>query len=114
MKNITIDGIEYAPIIKSSDNIVLVRTYSAGVHMGELISKNNNEIVLKNARRIWRWYGAATLSQLGMEGTTLPNDCKFPCKVNEITLWAIEIIPMTPQAIKSLDNVPIWQAEKNV
>ena len=41
---------------------VIVRTYSAGVFAGELESKNGQEVVLRNARRIWYWSGAASLS----------------------------------------------------
>lgn len=48
---------------------VIVRTYSAGVFAGELESRTGQEVVLRNARRIWYWVGAATLSQLAMEGT---------------------------------------------
>jgi len=42
---------------------VLVRTQSAGVFAGELESRNGQEVVLLNARRIWYWDGAASLSQ---------------------------------------------------
>jgi hypothetical protein len=88
---------------------VMVRTYSAGVFFGVLKSRKGKEVVLTDARRVWQWYGAASLSQLAMEGTSNPGDCKFPCAVKEITLTeAIEIIPMTDRAIKSLDGVAIW------
>lgn len=89
---------------------VIVRTYSAGVHAGNLVSHKDKLVVLKNARRLWYWDGAATLSQLAMEGTKNPSNCKFPCEVNEITLTeAIEIIPCTKQAQKSIKSVAIWQ-----
>jgi len=108
---LTINGIEYVkkqmPI---STTFVLVRTYSAGVHVGELLSQIGKEVVLKNARRIWYWDGAASLSQLAMEGTSKPENCKFPCEVQEITLTeAIEIIPCTDKAIKSIKDVKIWK-----
>lgn len=89
---------------------VMVRTYSAGVHYGVLVSREGKEVVLKDARRVWYWEGAATLSQLATEGTSKPQGCKFPCVVPEITLTeAIEIIPMTDQAVASLDAVPVWR-----
>ena len=88
---------------------VIVRTYSAGVFAGELESRNGQEVVLRNARRIWYWSGAASLSQLAMEGTKDPNGCKFPCAVDRVELLqAIEIIDVTPQAMKSIKAVPIW------
>ena len=88
---------------------VLVRTYSAGVFTGYLKSRKDKESVLINARRLWYWNGASSLSQLAMEGTTKPQNCKFPCEVDEITLTeTIEVIPMTEQARKSIAEVSIW------
>lgn len=90
---------------------VLVRTYSAGVFVGYLKSRQGKEVVLKHARRIWFWAGAASLSQLAMEGTSNPEECKFPCEVDEITLTeAIEIIIMTEKARKSISEVKVWKA----
>ncbi len=88
---------------------VLIRTYSAGVHFGELVYKKGNECRLKNARRIWYWDGAASLSQLAMEGTSKPSECKFPCAVDAITLEWIEIIPCTYKAITSIEGVKVWE-----
>ncbi len=48
---------------------VICRTNSAGVFAGFFESRNGKEVVLRDARRIWRWSGAASLSQLAMEGT---------------------------------------------
>jgi len=89
---------------------VIVRTYSAGVFAGELESRNGQEVVLRNARRIWYWSGAASLSQLAMEGTKEPENCKFPCEVDRVELLqAIEILDVTPQAKESIKMVPIWK-----
>lgn len=91
-------------------NYVIVRTYSAGVFAGELVSREGKEVVLKDARRLWYWDGAASLSQLAMEGTTAPKNCKFPVPVAKITLTeAIEIIETTPEAQKSIKEVPVWK-----
>ena len=32
---------------------VIIRTYSAGVHVGTLVSQNGKEVMLKDTRRIW-------------------------------------------------------------
>lgn len=32
---------------------------------------------MRNVRRIWYWEGANTLSQLAVDGTQLPDKCKF-------------------------------------
>lgn len=89
---------------------VIVRTYSAGVFAGFLKSRKGQEVVLTTARRIWKWAGAASLSQLAMEGTSDPKNCMFPCPVTEVTLLqAIEILTTTPEAKKSIEEVPVWE-----
>jgi len=90
---------------------VIVRTKSAGVFAGELVEHNGMEVKLLKARRLWYWAGAASLSQLAMEGVSKPKECKFPCEVDSITLTeAIEIIPCTDVAKLSIAGVPIWKA----
>ena len=90
---------------------VIVRTYSAGVFAGNLQSRDGKEVVLTDARRLWRWYGASSLSQLAVTGTSRPNECKFPIPVPCVTLTeAIEILDVTAQAEASIKGVPIWQS----
>lgn len=90
---------------------VIVRTYSAGCFAGELISRNGKEVTLKNARRLWQWSGAASLSQLAVDGTNAPASCKFPAPTpNHELTEAIEIIDATPTARASIESVPIWSA----
>lgn len=87
----------------------MVRTYSAGVFAGYVESRDGKEIVLRNARRIWKWAGAASLSQLATYGTSKPNECKFPAPVDKVILTeAIEIIPITKKAKESIDGVSTW------
>jgi hypothetical protein len=96
----TLDGLPY----------VIVRTYSAGVFAGYLKSRNGKEVVMLNARRIWQWAGAASLSQLAMEGTKKPLECKFPCKVDKVELTeAIEVLYCTEVAYESIKEVPVWK-----
>lgn len=65
---------------------------------------------MTNARRLWYWSGAASLSQLAMEGTKNPGECKFPCAVDRVLLTeAIEILDATPTARKSIEEVPVWK-----
>jgi len=88
----------------------MVRTNSAGVFAGTVESRNGKEVVLSNARRIWYWDGAASLSQLATSGTSKPKNCKFPEPVAEVLLTeAIEIIPITEIAKASIEGVPIWK-----
>lgn len=89
---------------------VIVRTYSAGVFAGTLKERNGKEVTLTNARRIWYWEGAASLSQLAEEGTNKPDNCKFPCEVKEVILTeAIEILKVSAAAEKSIKGVPVWK-----
>ena len=89
----------------------IIRTEKAGVFFAEIKEKNGSELVLTNARRLWHWSGAASLSQLATDGTSGPNDCKFTVVVDEMTVnnW-IEIIPCTDKAIESINAVRIWKA----
>ena len=89
--------------------ICMVRTFSAGVFYGLLEKKVGKEGLVRNARRVWYWQGAASLSQLATDGTTKPSECKFPCAVDSVELSEIiETIPMTDAAIASLNGIPIW------
>lgn len=110
-RTVMVDGVEYVRVSEmSTANYVIVRTYSAGVFAGNLEKREGKEVVLRNARRIWYWAGAATLSQLAMEGTSKPEKCKFPGEVSIITLTeATEIIPCTEVAEKSIRGVKIWR-----
>lgn len=102
---------------KVGDNFVgrycLIRTYSAGVHAGTVVSRNGKEVVLSDSRRIWRWEGASSLSELAVRGTAAPEKCRFPCNVELLLLTeAIEIIPCTAAARKSIEGVPEWSAHQ--
>jgi len=118
MDKLVINGVEYvpaesvqaaAPMLEGME-YCMVRTYSAGVFAGYVESREGKEIVLRKARRIWYWSGAASLSQLATDGTSEPEHCKFPCEVDKVTLTeAIEIIPMTAKAKASIEAVPVWK-----
>ena len=88
---------------------VICRTYSAGVFAGVLVSRKGQEVELKNARRLWYWDGASSLSQLAVEGVKKPATCKFPCEVSSVLLMqAIELLPVTKAARTSIAKVPVW------
>jgi len=118
-KSITIDGVEYVPKselknakaqMKKDMKYVIARTYSAGVFAGYLESKKGQEVILRNARRLWYWDGAASLSQLAEEGVSKPQNCKFPCEVDKVELLqVVEILDVTEKAQKSINSVAIWK-----
>ena len=77
----------------------------------EIIEYIQSKPTGKYARRIWFWSGAASLSQLAMEGTSDPENCKFPCEVSKEELTeAIEIIEVTKAAQESIARVKIWKS----
>lgn len=117
INEIEINGTVYVPKdtekLAQTDGLpyMMVRTYSAGVFAGYLKERNGKEVVLVNARRAWYWEGAASLSQLAVDGTSKPDKCKFPCEVGEVILTeAIELIPITEKARLSIASVPVWTA----
>ena len=90
---------------------VIIRTEKAGVFFGNIKERNGREGTIPNCRRLWYWSGAASLSQLAVEGTSRPKDCKFTMVVEEmIVLGIIEIIPCTQKAVESINSVAIWKA----
>jgi hypothetical protein len=83
---------------------VLIRTESAGVHVGTLASRTGNEIVLANASRIWRCRGANTLHELALHGPNREQYTRISERVPKITIiGVIEIIPTTEAAF-----MPVW------
>lgn len=89
---------------------VIIRGDRSGVEFGTLVAHDGQEVTLHNARRIWYWRGAASLSQLAVDGTSKPSECKFTVAVESITIIdAIEIIPCTDKAIESIGGVPAWK-----
>src|ERR1700722_8522646 len=91
---------------------VIVRSYRAGVFAGTLEKQEGNEsqlITLTNARRLWRWYGGASLSQIARYGTSQPENCKFPAEILRVQLInAFEIIECSEEGEKSIKSVPVW------
>lgn len=96
------------------ERFVIVRTYAMGVFAGVLLPESTETLkVLKDARRLWQWAGAASLSQLATSGTSRPKDCKFPCAVARVELTSpqgFEVLDMTDAAVESIASVPEWKA----
>ena len=89
---------------------VIVRGDRSGVFAGNLAARDGREVQLTDCRRIWRWEGASSISQLSIDGTSKPMNCKFPAPVAEITILdAIEIIPCTEKAEASIKAVREWK-----
>lgn len=91
---------------------VIIRTYSAGVWFGELEQKAGNEVILRNARRMWYWHAAQSisLSAVAIYGIK-QNESKIVEAVDSVWLEAIEIIPCTDIAIQSISEAPNVKAQ---
>jgi hypothetical protein len=95
------DGLEYK----------LFRGDRSGVFAGYLKSLNGKEAIVLDCRRIWYWTGAASISQLAIDGTNNPTNCKFPEAVSKMQLTdVIEVLDVTAKAKASIDSVKIWKA----
>lgn len=89
---------------------VIIRGNNSGVFFGTLVAKEGQEVKLEKCRRLWYWDGAASLSQLAMEGVTRPSDCKFTVTVDSIIITdAIEVISCTDKASNIIERVAEWR-----
>ncbi len=99
--------------IKEEQNMeqyYIIRCDRAGVFFAKIKSRNGSEAVLTDARRLWEWAGAYTLSDLATTGTIDPRNCKFTLAVPEmLVLGVIEIIPCTDQATAGIQGVKVWK-----
>ena len=78
------------------------RTYSAGVHIGDVVwvnPENSMDVKLENALRLWKWEGGglslSAVANNGIKGGRL-NKTGEVCLTN-----VIEFIPTTPEAEKT-------------
>jgi hypothetical protein len=86
---------------------VVVRTFSAGAFYGYLVARRGQEVDLVEARRIWSWEGAASLSQVAVDGVG-PNS-RIAVPVTLTVTEAIEIIDATPKAQACIEGLPSWK-----
>jgi len=86
---------------------VIIRTYSAGVWAGNLDGKDGKEVILSDARRMWRWFAAKgiSLSECALYGINAEKS-RIAESVPLVWLEAIEIIPCCASAITSLKESP--------
>ena len=90
---------------------VIVRATSAGCHAGYLVSRKGDEVVLRDARRLWFWRGAGSLSELAVYGASKPSECRFGAKVvDQVVKGWCEIIACQPAGKAMIEAVPEWRA----
>ena len=84
----------------------IIRCDRAGVFYGEIAERRGSEADLVNARRIWKWEGANTLTDIAIDGVAGTSKITNPASLT--VLGVIEVIPCTEKAVASLDSVPVW------
>lgn len=93
---------------------VIIRADKAGVFFGTLneVEPNGNtlQVELTDLRRLWFWSGAASLTQLAVEGVKKPDDCMFTIRQSSaVIIDVIEILPCTNDACRSIEEVKEWK-----
>ena len=84
---------------------VIVRTYSAGAWFGMLKNKSGNEVVLNDARRLWKFKAIdgiclSAVAQNGIDKSESRISTSNPVQ----WLEAIEIIPCSDRSIISIEG----------
>ena len=88
----------------------IVRGDRSGVFFGTLAEREGQQVMLTDCIRLWYWSGAASISQIAVDGVARPEMCKFTVSVDSIVILdAIEIIPCTQKAIESIGGVSVWK-----
>ena len=82
---------------------VIIRTYAAGVWFGRLKEKAGDEVILTEARRMWRWWAKKSISLSGVALYGINQEkSHIASAVESVWLQAIEIIPMSGSAAESI------------
>ena len=93
---------------------VIIRSYGAGVFFGTLNEAEKCEdkwtVELLNCRRLWYWDGACSITQLAVDGTKKPDNCKFTITESSIIVSSvIELHECSNESVKSIESVEVWK-----
>ncbi len=89
--------------------ICVVRSNMAGVFFGEVVEINGPNVLIKNARKIYRWNGANTVEDIATTG--ILQSSKVTVAVETCLIEKFEqIIPCAEFAITNLTNQTVWKA----
>lgn len=85
---------------------VIARCYSAGVHAGEVVSIDGENVILKNSKRLWSWKAkdGLALSAVAQNGLNIEKS-KLDVNNPEIYLTGVcELIPCSEIAKGSING----------
>lgn len=84
---------------------VIARCYSAGVHAGEVVSVDGENVILKKSKRLWSWKASNGVALSGVAQTGIKSGCKVDVENPEIALTGVcELIPCSATAKESIDG----------
>jgi hypothetical protein len=107
---------EQSPITSGVDGMigekVIVRTYSAGVWFGLLKEKSKNEVILSDARRMYKWWAKESISLSAVAIHGIKREKSQICEpVDSVWLESIEIISCTNDSVESIEGAENVEAE---
>lgn len=84
----------------------IARCYAAGVHAGEVVSVDGDNVILKNSVRLWSWSAADGIALSGVAQNGIKGEeCKIDAKNPIIYLTGVcEIIPCSKKAKESINE----------
>ena len=92
---------------------VIIRTYYAGVWFGRMKQKSGKEVILTEARRMWRWWAKESISLSGVALHGIKQEkSRIPGAVESVWLEAIEIIPISGKAAESIRTAQETQQDE--
>ena len=84
---------------------VIARCYSAGVHAGEVVSADGENVILKDSRRLWSWKAKDGVALSGVAQNGLKSEGKVDTLNPLIALMGVcELIPCSLTARESIDG----------
>ena len=108
---------ELAALFKSGSNVILTsahpfvgkyviaRCYAAGVHAGEVVSVDGENVLLKDSRRLWSWKANDGIALSGVAQHGITSVCKIDSLNPEIYLTGVcELIPASEKAKVSINE----------
>jgi hypothetical protein len=101
---------------QDSESYVIVRGRNVGVHAGYLAEDKTDRMILRDARRLWRWSGALSISELAVLGPANRDGCKFGVPVPRQELRGLdsmgdyEVVHCTEAGREAIQAVAPWRA----
>jgi len=96
--------------MSGSGDYVIVRSRDAGVHAGELVSRDGDSVQLTKSRRLWYWVCAKGdfLSGVARHGLDIKQS-KVGGEIDITVIGACEIIVCSDEAAESIRSAPEYR-----